>query len=659
MFAHECAVESVEQAQQLSRTRYFWMINYLTDYTGFDFLWEPVPWQSEYTHVWPSQWEQFYSAYLVPKHVDTIKYHIHDRVLPARSYPENFKTLISCDFDYSWVPHPFDPPYIYVFGNQWYQSEKMPTVEYYVPGATERKFVHYPRATLEVDMTHWKVPTDIDTGEFDFSWRPDPGSPPYIYQFATQHQKTGGPQYVVPGATDVKYIDQIRARISSKATAIIEIDHLDGNAGHIPNITKTVRYFDNYLDTLKRIAKGMSDEHEFVWICSSVCDYTEFDFSWHPEQWQATMLHVFASNEQKFGDTFFMHVPTFKYRSETCQLLDWYDVNYISTGVSRRSLPEIKHNYDSQAEAIKQFTWKGPLAVFTTDGIKSDLSALPAIPLWREKTKTIVPCSPGGEITVVPNTAIPYIKTQLYDYPYIDKTYRDKFKSLLQDVVFISYDEPDADRNWAFLKEQCPRAQRVHGVNGMERALEAAADISNTPWYYAVFAKTKIHESFDFSFVPDRMQQPKHYIFNSRNTVNGLEYGHMGIVMYNCAGIKQINQQRNFGLDYTLSYPHESIPMLSCYGSFDQSPYHTWRTAFRESAKLSYFEHVNPTVDGAYRLNVWLTVAGGDYAEWSIRGAEDGTEFFEQSGRNLDIIKQSFKWEWLRAYFVSKYGELE
>jgi hypothetical protein len=99
--------------------------------------------------------------------------------------------------------------------------------------------------------------------------------------------------------------------------------------------------------------------------------------------------------------------------------------------------------------------------------------------------------------------------------------------------------------------------------------------------------------------------------------------------------------------------------MLSCYGSFDQSPYHTWRTAFRESAKLSYFEHVNPTVDGAYRLNVWLTVASGDYAEWSIRGAEDGAEFFEQSGRNLDIIKQSFKWEWLRAYFVSKYGELE
>jgi hypothetical protein len=289
---------------------------------------------------------------------------------------------------------------------------------------------------------------------------------------------------------------------------------MDGHAGQIANTTKTSRYFDNYLDTLKRIARTIPEEHEFVWICSSICDYTNFDFSWHPEQWQATMLHVFESSGEKFGDTFFMHVPTFKYRIETCQLLDWYDLNFVEdVSVPRRPMPEIQHRQDSQVSAIKESTWFGPLALFVTEGSTVDRNALPVVPLWREKTKTVVPCSAGGGVVVIPRVAVPYIKTQVYDYPYIDKTYRDKFKSLLQDVVFISYDEPVADRNWEFLKEQCPRAQRVHGVNGMERALEAAADISNTPWYYAVFAKTKIHESFDFSFVPDRMQQPKHYIW--------------------------------------------------------------------------------------------------------------------------------------------------
>ena len=55
LFPHEQAVDSIEQAQELSRTRYCWIVNYLTDYTGHDFLWEPVPWEANQTHEWPSQ----------------------------------------------------------------------------------------------------------------------------------------------------------------------------------------------------------------------------------------------------------------------------------------------------------------------------------------------------------------------------------------------------------------------------------------------------------------------------------------------------------------------------------------------------------------------------------------------------------------------------
>lgn len=366
------------------------------------------------------------------------------------------------------------------------------------------------------------------------------------------------------------------------------------------------------------------------------------------------MLHVFASDGEKFGDTFFMHVPTFKMRSERLELLDWYDLNFVGTTVPRRPLPVVQHAYDTHVEAVKILDWSGPLAVFSTDG---QLDQVPPVPLWREKTKTIVPLNKAASQVIVPKVAVPYIKTQLYDYPYIDKTYKTR-PALLQDIVFISYDEPDADANWAVLKERFPRAQRVHGVSGMETALEAAADIAKTPWYYAVFAKTLVHESFDFEFVPDYMQQPKHYIFNARNTVNGLEYGHMGIIMYNSAGIRSVNRAGDFGLDYTLSFPHESVPILSCYGSFDQTPYHTWRTAFREAGKLAYFESVKPSVDNAYRLSIWTTHAEGPYAEWCLHGAQDGVEFFN-SNSNLNNLKQAFRWEWLRSYFVKKYGSIE
>ena len=596
LFAHEQPADSIQHARTLSRTRSFWWVNYLTDYTGFDFLFEPVPWQAEYTHAWPSQWQRDSGTYLIP-----------------------------------------------IAG-----TEQI----YYNTNVTLTRL-----STLD----NWTVPDACDTDAFDFSWHPDYSEPDYVYQFGTQHQRTGGPQYIrntdnKNNNAGIKFVDQIRAKIKSGSTPIIEIDHLDGNVGQIKDTVRTVRYFDNYLDTLTRIANNTELEH--IWICSSICDYRDFDFSWHPEQWQATMLHVFASDDTKFGDTFYMHVPSFRARISQFELLDWYDINFVVTSVPRRPIPVIKHTHNTQVEAVKNNNWAGPLSIFTTqDNII--IKDIPAVSLWREKTKTIVPLSLGASTVIIPKAAVPYIKTQLYDYPYIDRTQRGLYSDQLCDIIFISYDEPAAEVNWNIIKDKFSRAKRVHGINGMETALEAAADTAETPWYYAVFAKTKIHESFDFTFVPDYMQQPKHYIFNSKNTVNGLEYGHMGIILYNSDGIRKLNQTKDFGLDYTLSFSHESVPILSCYGSFDQTPYHTWRTAFRETAKLAYFESQQSTVEGRYRLQIWQNTATGPYADWCLKGAADGVKFFEDSNQQLSTIKQNFRWEWLREFFVTRYGELD
>jgi hypothetical protein len=101
------------------------------------------------------------------------------------------------------------------------------------------------------------------------------------------------------------------------------------------------------------------------------------------------------------------------------------------------------------------------------------------------------------------------------------------------------------------------------------------------------------------------------------------------------------------------------VPILSCHADFATTPYHAWRTAFRETAKLSYFESQSPTVDGAYRLSTWLSQAQGRNNEWVLRGAADGVEFFNQCQGSLALLKQSFRWEWLRDRFRSRYGELD
>ena len=581
-FAHEQQADSIDHAQELSRTRYFWWINYLTDYNDFDFLYEPVPWESNQRHAWPSQWQKDAETYLVPK-----------------------------------------------------------------SGYSETNYRTAPILTRLPSQDNWIVPQTFDPDSFDFSWHPDSTEPGYIYQFGTQHQRTGGPQYCVEGATDLKFCDQVRGSVKSGATPIVEINHMDGHAGKVPGVVATVRYFDNYKDILTRIAN--TAEHEYIWIVSSCCDYTTFDFSWHPEQWQNTMLHVFASSGEKFGDTFYMHVPSFRRRIGQFELLDWYDVNFVSPGVPRRPLPVIKHNMDTHVEAIKTIDWPGPLAIFSTD---DTVGEIPTVPLWREKTKTIVPLSAGASKVVVPKTAVPYIKVQAYDYPYIDRTQRHIYTDEPLNIVFIDNGEPNAESNYQHMSEVVSlswrnRIHRSGGVNGRIAAYQAAAELSQTPWFFAVFAKLRVNPTFDWEWQPDRLQEPKHYIFHAFNPTNGLTYGHQAMIAYN----KQlVLNNPGVGLDFTLDSAHEVVPILSGTAEYADTPWMAWRTAFREVLKLKG----SNDVESQYRLNRWCVNGEGANAQWSSIGAQDALEYYDAVAGDFVELKKSYDWAWLASYALLK-----
>jgi hypothetical protein len=274
------------------------------------------------------------------------------------------------------------------------------------------------------------------------------------------------------------------------------------------------------------------------------------------------MLHVFASDKEKFGDTFYMHVPTFAERAEKKQLLEWYSVNYVPRkSVPRRPMPVIHHNQDSHVDAVKTATWPGPLATFTTTDYVP--GTMVTVPLWRTETKTIVPLGKGATSVVVPRVAVPHIKTQLYDYPHIDKTKR-MLKDHPLDIVFISNGEPYAEFNYEHLKWavqmeglDCNHIHHSKGVNGRVAAYQAAARLSTTPWFFAVFAKLEVDHRFDWTWQPDRMQQPKHYIFHAKNPLNGLVYGHQAMIAYNK---KLALENTGVGLDFTLDQAHEVVP---------------------------------------------------------------------------------------------------
>ena len=409
---------------------------------------------------------------------------------------------------------------------------------------------------------------------------------------------------------------------------------------------RVVRYYDNHLDTLKRcIAHARTP---YAWVISSVCDYTDFDFEYRAVPWEAYQLHCWASGNQKFGDTFLVNIEQFKKQLDI-PLLEWYkDVNWRTPGVPRIDWPKVTYTSDNLIEVIKSSHFNTPYLLFTPDYHNSSIEYEPV--LWSQKTRNIVSFSSGNSLVMVPKDAQCYVDVQVYDYPYIDK--QNTIKDPQQDIIFISYDEPNADVNWEILVNKFPNAKRLHGVQGMENALLKAAEMSTTPWYYAVFAKTELHPDFDFSFSPDLFQEPKHYIFHAENPLNGLRYGHMGVVLYNCSIIKETTE---FGIDYTMSSLHAVVPVTSAIARFNSNPYQTWRTAFRESSKLAQFCDEQENIENAYRLSVWTSEAEGTHSEWCLQGARDGVMFYEANKENKTQLKCAFNWVWLREYFASLY----
>jgi hypothetical protein len=411
---------------------------------------------------------------------------------------------------------------------------------------------------------------------------------------------------------------------------------------------QVVRYYDNHLDTLKRCISRCRTP--FAWVISSCCDYTAFDFDYRAKPWESYQIHCWASGSQQYGDTFLVPVAEFK-RQQAVELLEWYkDINWHSDGVPRLAWPKVIYSTDDLIEVIKSSHYNTPYLLFSPDYHDSEVDYEPA--LWRQKMRNIHSFSSGNSLVLVPKDAQTFVDIQVYDYPYILK--QNTVKDPQQDIIFISYDEPNADANWQILSSKYPQARRLHGVEGMEKALLAAAEMSSTDWYYAVFAKTELHPDFDFSFSPDLFQEPKHYIFHAENPLNGLRYGHMGVVLYNCGIVKATTE---FGIDYTMSAAHAVIPITSAVARFNSNPYQTWRTAFREASKLAQFCDEKDNVENSYRLSVWTSEAEGDYSEWCLQGARDGVLFYHAHKEDKTQLKNAFNWVWLREYYTSLYRD--
>jgi hypothetical protein len=406
---------------------------------------------------------------------------------------------------------------------------------------------------------------------------------------------------------------------------------------------KIVRYYDNHLDTIRRcIARARTP---WIWVIASCCDYTDFDFDYRAVPWEAYQLHCWASGHEKFGDTFLINVDEFKKQWDIA-LLEWYkDVNWHSPGVPRLLWPVLTTQTEDITQELKQYKFDTPY-VWLNESVDFD------VPLWNKCA--FYTFTDAGNISIVPRNVQSHLVSQIYDYPYIIKQKPAYLTSKLLDIIYISNGEPESELWFKHLQSVCGgRAKRVENVTGRALAYKAAAELSDTPWFFAVFAKLEVLPEFDWTWQPDWLQEPKHYIFHSRNPVNGLEYGHMGVIAYNK---RLVLTTEDWGLDFTLSRAHAVVPRVSAVAHYNTTPELTWRTAFREVIKLKDDIEKTGSIESGYRMDTWLTMGDGDYAEFSILGAKDAVDYYDKVNGDYTELMRSFEWAWLKDYYANRYS---
>ena len=396
----------------------------------------------------------------------------------------------------------------------------------------------------------------------------------------------------------------------------------------LPAHTQYTRWNGTHLDTIRRCVNRARTQ--YVWIVADCCNYATFDFTWQPVPWEADQIHCWASGDQKFGDTFLVPVSAFKKQEQGLKLLEWYEhINWHNQPeIARKPWPTVKN----VSEISTLYAW-----------IKNTPTSIAYNPnLWKERNLHVF--NKSGSVLLVPRDCKTQFKEQYYDYPYILRHNTHNIAEKPLDVVYLSNGEKNAERNWDILKEICPRAKRIDGITGRAQAYKACAEVSDTTWFFNVFAKCITLPEFDFDWQPDWLQGDKHWIFHARNPVTGLEYGHMGIIAYNK---KLVLEQDEWGLDFTLSARHGVVPVVGSIAEFNTDKHATWRTAFRECIKLG----LNDDIESRYRLKQWCTVAEGDFAEWSLRGANDAQRFID-SGQDLNLTRE---WKFLEEFFNTTY----
>lgn len=205
------------------------------------------------------------------------------------------------------------------------------------------------------------------------------------------------------------------------------------------------------------------------------------------------------------------------------------------------------------------------------------------------------------------------------------------------DIIFISYDEPNAEYNWSALKAQRPDAKRVDKIKGFDAAHKEAAKLSSTEYFVTIDGDSLVNNKF-FTHSFDLIKNIHTYSWDSRNYINDLIYGNGGAKLWNKEYTlnMQTHELSKNSIDFCwntgyLNIHGKDIFTITCQNS---SPFQAFRAGFREGVKLSLFNGIKLKCNFTEKLDpislrnlkIWMTIGVDvENGEYAIYGARLGT----------------------------------
>lgn len=238
------------------------------------------------------------------------------------------------------------------------------------------------------------------------------------------------------------------------------------------------------------------------------------------------------------------------------------------------------------------------------------------------------------------------------------------------DLIFLSYDEPNKERNYADLKKKFPWVKRVDGVKGSDSAHKACARLAETERVTIIDGDNIVNSALMDQVIEfhDHAELSNCVLsFPACNVINGLIYGNGSIKNWPTQLVLDMRTHENAEaenektqVDFCWEIKYLQMKQWMSWVHNNASPRQAWRAGFREGVKMCLMEGIKPTLDKPFdkqvhwknyhRLVTWMNV-GSDVENglWAIYGARLGcymtmlTDWDYLNVRTFDTLNEIFE----------------